>query len=364
MAEQAHRYAMIMAGGAGTRLWPMSRKNRPKQLLPLVGGRSLLQLAADRLEGIVKPERRYVCALEAYRPAIRQTLAQFSDRQILGEPCGRDTVNAIGLTAVALSKIDPDAVFAVLTSDHIIEPLDEFKRKLELGIKLVEDDHARFVTFSILPTEPSTAYGYVERGDAIPGTHGAYLAKRFIEKPDKLAARQYVASGNFGWNSGLFVFAASTFLDGLARFKPRSHEGLMKIADAWGTARQDEVMRKVYATLPKISVDYAVMEPACRDDDITVCTVAMGIWWMDIGSWPSFGETLSHDKHENASNGRTVHLGSRNVLAVSDDPEHTVATVGCSDLIVVHTKDVTLICPRGQDQRVKELAALADESLQ
>lgn len=363
MPDNSHRYAMIMAGGAGTRLWPMSRRNMPKQLLPLVNGKSLLQLSAERLEGIVPAERRYVCALESYRPVIRDSLPQFTDRQILGEPVGRDTVNAIGLTAVALSKQDPEAVFAVLTSDHIIEPLDEFKRKLELGIRLVEDDPMRFVTFSILPTEPSTAYGYVERGEPIAGTHGAYLAKRFVEKPDKVTARQYVASGQFGWNSGLFVFAARTFLDGLARFKPRAHEGLMRIAEAWGTPSQDEVVHKVYPALPKISVDYAVMEPACRDEEITVCTVAMGIWWMDIGSWPSFGETLSHDTHENASNTKTLHLNSRNVLAVSDDPTHTIATIGCDDLIVVHTKDVTLVCPRDQDQRVREIAEMADETL-
>ncbi|MCZ6835173.1 MAG: sugar phosphate nucleotidyltransferase [Planctomycetota bacterium] len=364
MAETSHRYAMIMAGGVGTRLWPMSRKDKPKQLLPMVGGKSLLQLAAERLEGVVPPERRYVCALEEYRDIIRDSLPQFGDAQILGEPVGRDTLNAIGLTAIALSKKDPEAIFAVLSSDHIIEPLDEFQRKLDLGLSLVEDDPSRFVTFSIQPTEPSTAYGYVERGEAIPDTHGAYHAKRFVEKPDLPTAKQYVAAGNFGWNSGLFVFAASTFIDALKRFKPRAYEGLMEIADAWGTEQQAQVMARIYPRLPKISVDYAVMEPACRDEAISVCTVTMGIWWMDIGSWPSFGETLPHDGHENASNTKTLHLDSRNILTVSDDPEHTIATLGCDDLIIVHTKNVTMVCPRDQDQRVKELAAKADESLQ
>jgi len=354
---------MIMAGGAGTRLWPLSRRGRPKQLLPLVEGRSLLELAADRLDGIVPPARRYICTLEAYRQAIAGRMPDLAPDQILGEPEGRDTLNAIGLTAVVLRKRDPTAVFAVLTSDHIIEPLDEFRRKMELGIRLVEADPMRFVTFSILPTAPSTAYGYVERGEPIADTHGAYIAKRFIEKPDETAARQYVQAGTFGWNSGLFVFAASTFLSALERCKPRAHEGLMTIADAWGTERQDETMRRVYPTLPKISVDYAIMEPACRDEAITVCTVAMGIWWMDIGSWPSFGETLSHDSHENATNTKALNIDSRNVLAVSDDPDHTIATVGCDDLIIVHTKDVTMVCPADHHQRIRELAEKADEGL-
>ncbi len=157
MTDSTHRYAMIMAGGTGTRLWPMSRRNLPKQLLPLVGGKSLLQLAADRLDGVVAPERRRICTLDAYRPVIRSTLPEFSDAQILGEPVGRDTLNAIGFTAMVLAKEDPEAIFVVLTSDHIIEPLDEFQRKLHHGLELVEEDPTRFVTFSILPSEPSTS---------------------------------------------------------------------------------------------------------------------------------------------------------------------------------------------------------------
>src|SRR6267142_3885066 len=159
------RHAMIMAGGSGTRLWPMSRKSRPKQLLPFIGGRSLLEIAASRLEGLVPPQRRLICTNEAFRAAILQALPQFSDEQILGEPVGRDTVNAVGLTAAVLLKADPHAIFAVLTADHLIEPQEEFARKFDLGFRLIEDDPARFVTFSIKPTFPATGYGYVERGE-------------------------------------------------------------------------------------------------------------------------------------------------------------------------------------------------------
>ncbi len=358
------RYAMIMAGGAGTRLWPMSRKQRPKQLLPLIDGTSLLELASTRMEGIVPPERRLICTGESHRQALRKALPHFSDEQILGEPVGRDTVNAVALTAVVLAKRDPEAIFAVLTADHIIEPQDEFRRKVDLGFQLVEDDPTRFTTFSVMPTYPATAYGYVERGDPLPGFQSAYLAKRFVEKPDAATARGYVDAGTFGWNSGMFVFSATHFLEALGRFKPTAWEGISRIGEAWGTPRQDAVLREVYPTLPKISVDYAVMEPAARDDEITVCTITLGIWWMDVGNWPSYGETLSEDGNGNRSNAPTTHLDSRGVITVSDDPDHTITTIGCTNLVIVHTSDATLVCPVSEAERVKELAGKVDPALQ
>jgi mannose-1-phosphate guanylyltransferase len=358
------RHAVILAGGKGTRLWPMSRRNRPKQLLPLVNGRSLLQLAGARLDGLVDLPQRLICTAEAHRAPIHLAMPEFPDEQILGEPEGRDTVNAIGLTAAVLCRRDPDAVFAVLTADHIIEPQDEFRRKVALGFEVVEDDRNRFCTFSIMPTHPSTAYGYVERGDPIPGFQGAYVARRFVEKPDAATARTYIDAGTFGWNSGMFVFGAREFLDALRRFKPRSFEGVCRIGEAWGTPQWPGLLAQVYPTLPRISVDYAVMEPAARDDRIEVCTVAMGVWWMDVGNWPSYGETLGEDGHDNRSNARTTHLGSRGVIAVSDDPRHTIATIGCQDLIIVHTADATLVCPVAEAERVKELAAIVEDRLQ
>ena len=211
----------------------MSRRKRPKQLLPLIDGRSLLELAAGRLEGVVDPPRRLICASEAHRGAIREAIPELTDEQILGEPVGRDTVNAVGFTAAVLTKRDPDAIFAVLTADHIIEPQDEFRRKVELGFQVVEDERSRFATFSIMPTYPATAYGYVERGRPIPRFQGAYEAKRFVEKPDAKTAQAYLDAGTFGWNSGMFVFGAQEFLDALRRFKPRSYEGIARIADGW-----------------------------------------------------------------------------------------------------------------------------------
>jgi mannose-1-phosphate guanylyltransferase len=357
------RYAMIMAGGKGTRLWPMSRQHRPKQMLQLVDGRSLLELASKRLEGVVPAEQRLICTSEAHRDPLREALPEFSDEQILGEPVGRDTVNAIGFTAAVLASRDPDAVFAVLTADHIIEPQDEFKRKVNLGFRLVEDDASRIVTFSIMPTYPATAYGYVERGEPLEGFQSAYVAKRFVEKPDVRTAQSYIDAGTFGWNSGMFVFSAPKFLEALRKFKPRSYEGIARIGAAWDTPDRETVLNEVYRNLPKISVDYAIMEPAAGDDEFTVCTITMGVWWMDVGNWPSYGETLAEDEHGNRSNARTSHLDSRAVVAISDDPTHTIATINCENLIIVTTKDATLVCPIAEAERVKTLAEMVDEAL-
>lgn len=354
---------MIMAGGAGTRLWPMSRRERPKQLLPFIGGRSLLQLATARLDGVVPVERRIVCAAETHRAAIRTALPNLSDDQIIGEPAVRDTVNAIGLTAALLVKRDPKAVFAVLTADHLIEPQSEFARAINLGFQLVESDSKRLVTFAIKPTFPATQYGYVERGEPLAGFSGAYRAKQFVEKPDAKTAQRYLDAGTFGWNSGMFIFSAATFLEALRWYKPSNHAGLMKVAERWSDRNRKAVLDDVYPTLEKISVDFAVMEPAAKDSRLTICIVPMNLSWMDVGSWPSYAETLKADADQNRANCHTLHSGSRGVLAVSDDPNHTIATVGCENLIIVRTADATLVCRADQAEKVKDLAGNVDEKL-
>lgn len=386
------RYAMIMAGGAGTRLWPMSRKDKPKQLIQFITRpgdtkpRSLLELADRRLDGLIEPKQRYICTAESYRNIIRGQLRDYADDQILGEPAARDTVNAVGFAAAVLAKEDPDTIFAVLTGDHVIEPEDAFRERMDLGFRLVENDPRRFVTFSIKPTYAATGFGYVERGtpvrDKKQGKHlavdgskdHAYQVARFVEKPDAARAQVYVQSGDFGWNSGMFVWKASTFLEALEKFKPESHEGLMKIQHAWGTKKAKAVLAEVYPTLPKISVDYAVMEPAAREfhkaeskgqeSRFSVCTVQMDLKWLDVGSWPSFAETVSADKAGNRTTGEgtAVVLGGRNNLAVTS-AGHTVAVLGCEDLIVVHTPDATLVMPRAKAEELKALHELLDGKL-
>lgn len=376
------RYAMIMAGGAGTRLWPMSRKDRPKQLLRFIEGRddhqtrSLLEIAALRLEGLIGRDERFICTAEAYRPLIRESMPEFDDAHILGEPMGRDTVNAVGLAAAVFQKLDPEAVFCVLTADHIIEPREDFQRLMDLGFRLVEADASRLVTFSIKPTYPATGFGYVERGMPLLGVPGAerlaFRVQRFIEKPDLPRAKAYVESGYFGWNSGMFVWKAATVMEALRAFKPESYEGLRKIQDAWGTDRQRAVLEEVYPTLPKISVDYALMEPATKDAArrFQVCTVLMDLRWLDVGSWPSFGQTVEPDASQNRlalgkgeQRGSAVLVNSSGNLVVNSTPGHTVAVLGCKDLIVVHTPEATLVMPKDQAEQLKELHGRVDERL-
>lgn len=381
---------MIMAGGAGTRLWPMSRLDKPKQLLRIItrDGRaqpaSLLELADRRLDGLIERKHRYLCTAEAYRGAVREQLTKYDEEHVLGEPVGRDTVNAVGFAAAVLAKQDPEAVFCVLTADHVIEPEDVFRDRMDLGFRLVENDPRRFVTFSIKPTYPATAFGYVERGtpirDAKHGKHAAidgakehaWHVARFVEKPDRARAQVYVESGDFGWNSGMFVWKAATVLEALAKFKPECHEGLMKIQAAWGTKKAKAVLAEVYPTLPKISVDYALMEPAAQGaakggkdaERFSVCTVQMDLTWLDVGSWPAFAQTVAADKAGNrvAGDGTSVAVGCKNSLAVSSKG-HTVALLGCEDLIVVHTPDATLVMPRSKAEDLKSLHAVLDDSL-
>ncbi|MEE2906776.1 MAG: mannose-1-phosphate guanylyltransferase [Planctomycetota bacterium] len=354
---------MIMAGGAGKRLWPMSRRRQPKQLIPFIDGRCLLEIALERLDGVVPTDRQLICTGEAFREPILERLTGFSDDQLLGEPEGRDTVNAIGLTAAVLHRQDPDAIFAVLTADHLIEPQDRFKASLQTGFDLVAADPSRLVTFGITPTYAATGYGYVELGEPVPEFTKARETMQFVEKPDESTAEGYLQAGNFLWNSGMFVFSASGFLDALKECVPESAEGLNAIAQAWDGPDRLPTLGRIYPTLPKISVDYAIMEPASRDENRPVCTVPMDIQWLDVGSWTSYGETLAPDGAGCRSNTETVHIDSRNVLSVSEDPGHLVATVGCQDLVIIHTDRVTMVCPSSEAQRVKDLVNAVGESL-
>ncbi len=366
---------MIMAGGAGTRLWPFSRAGQPKQLIPFVRrpgsseAVSLLELAASRLEGVVPPERRCICTGESFRQQIEARLPGFRGERLLGEPMGRDTVNAVGFAAAVLGKRDPGAVFAVLTADHVIEPQAEFARAMDAGFALVEADPTRLVSFAITPTYPATGFGYIEDAGPVANAPAAsaglgFRVARFVEKPPLERAQEYLATGRFFWNAGMFVFHAETFLRLLAKHKPENHRGLMAIREAWGTHRQEEVLHEVYPKLEKISVDYAVMEPASTDPSVTLCGVRMHVNWLDVGSWPSYGETLSPDAQGNRASGATLHAHeSRGNVVVSSVENHRIALVGCENLIVVHTPEATLVMPADRAQDLKGLHADLPASL-
>ena len=356
------RYAVIMAGGSGTRLWPMSRAELPKQLIPFIDGRSLLEVAYDRFGDLVPVEHRLVCAGQRHRDVILSAMPTLDDASFLGEPMGRDTLGAVGFSAAVLVNRDPDAVIGVFTADHLIQPENEFQRIVSQGFDLVDQEPNTLVTFGITPTGPATGFGYLELG--APLTDSARIVKVFREKPPLDQAEQYFQSGpeHYLWNSGMFVWRAQTLLDCIRRYEPDVWEKLTVIGEAWDTPSRDEVLNRVFPELKKISVDYAVMEPASRDESVQVAAVPMDLSWLDVGSWPSFAETRSRDENGNAL--ATDHhelLDSSNCLVASSDPDHLITTIGCQDLIVIHTDNATLVCRADMAEKIKDLQKQVEE---
>ena len=356
------RYAMIMAGGSGTRLWPMSRDGQPKQLIKFIHEEgktvSLLEIAANRASKLVPADKQYICTGERYRSQIRAGLPSFDDDHILGEPQPRDTVNAVAFAAAVFAKENPDAVFSVLTADQLIEPAEVFNKAMDLGYKLVEEDPSRLVTFGIKPDHPATGYGYIQRGDPIESTENqAFGVVRFIEKPPLEKAEAYFNSGRHDWNAGMFVFHAGTFLKLYERFMPDNAKLINQLTDAWGTDQQQAVLDDIYPKLEKTSVDYGIMEPASSESDVSIVGVKMDIRWLDVGSWPAYGETLKADANNNKAAGVNIASfeASNNIVIGESDADHTIALIGCDDLIVIRTDRATLVVPKDRAQDIKKL---------
>ena len=342
------RHAVIMAGGAGLRLWPLSRAHRPKQLLRLFGGTSLLRASYERVAALFEPSQICVITNQSHLPLVSKEVPELPAANLFGEPVGRDTASAVGLAAAILAQRDPDAVIGIFTADHMISPTNRFCHAVELAFQTAEQNSDALVTFGIKPTRPDTNYGYIRRGARLEDD--VYEARKFTEKPSVASAMKYLASGEYYWNSGMFAWRATTILDQLKKHLPQSHAAICEIAAAWGTESRQQRLEHLYPTLMRISIDFAVMERAER-----VLVVEMDCHWVDVGSWPAIESIIGADADGNVSACNTVvHLGSRGNIVVSDVP-HLIATIGVDDLVIVHSPDATLICTKRDAAGIKEL---------
>jgi mannose-1-phosphate guanylyltransferase len=339
-----------MAGGKGTRLWPLSRQRRPKQLLRLFEGKSLLRHSFERLRTMFKPEQIHIITAEDHIEAVEEDLPELPEENLFGEPAVRDTANAICLAAAILRKRDPDAIVGIFTADHIIRPVETFASRVDDAYRMATEHPEAIVLLGIKPNLPHTGLGYIHRGEKI--APGISWVKEFKEKPDLPTAKQYLDSGEYYWNSGMFVWRAETVLAELARHLPDSHKKLSQIAVEWPADQARQLAGQVYPTLKKISFDFAVMEHATR-----VIVVELPCEWVDVGSFVTLESLYRSDDAGNigVAHARLAQIGSAGNTVVSED-EHLIAAIGVEDLIIVHTPDATLICRKADAQRIKDLA--------
>ncbi|MDD5087357.1 MAG: mannose-1-phosphate guanylyltransferase [bacterium] len=344
-------HSVIMAGGIGARFWPISRRRKPKQLLDLLGEGSLMEQTMERIAPLVPPERRWIVTSRPQVEMIRSVTADLRENRFIVEPMGRNTAPAIGLSAVHLLHSDPDAVMIVLPADHRIQDLAAFRECLRKAVEMTEQSE-RLATIGITPTRPETGYGYIQTDrTAKELAPGVWRVKTFAEKPNAATAKLFLESGEFLWNSGIFVWRADVIMRQLAEFQPKWYGGFQEIAQALGTPDEDEVTRRVFSVLKGISIDYAVMEYAPQ-----VVVVQGTFDWSDVGSWDEIWRLLPRDADGNATRGTARLVQSKNNMVLAK--EQMIALVGVEDLIVVDAGDAILICPRNQSQRVR---AIVDE---
>jgi mannose-1-phosphate guanylyltransferase len=347
-------YAVIPAGGSGTRLWPLSRAAHPKFLHPLTGSAaSLLQATVERLAPLTTPERTLVVTGAAHVAAVARQLTGLPEENILVEPSPRDSCAAIALAAAVIAERDPDAVMGAFAADHLIGDPERWVDTVRQAVRGAEQ--GLLMTVGITPTRPETGYGYLETGE--PAGDGPLRpVTEFKEKPAAEVAEAYVSSGRHLWNASMFVWRVDVFLDELARQQPELHAGVTAIAAAWGTPEQDDVLGTVWPTLPKISVDYAVMEGAATAGRVATVPGAFG--WNDVGDFHTLGDMLPADPAGNVVLGAAkpgVLLRDSSRLVVVPQSGRLVAVLGVHDLIVVDTPDAVLVCPRDRAQDVKKL---------
>jgi mannose-1-phosphate guanylyltransferase len=366
VAKNPHFYPVILAGGRGTRFWPLSRKRRAKQLLALDGKQTMLQQTVGRLAPLAAPGRFWIITNGELRPAILRQLKKLAPKQVVAEPAGRNTAPAIGLAAFLLQRIDPEAVLGLFPSDHVIAHSEHYLATLRRAIEIAGTPD-NIVVLGIRPTRAETGYGYIEAGAPAVGSSDreSLCVRRFTEKPDLALARQFVAAGNFFWNSGMFLWRADTLVRALREHLPKTAPLLEKIAAAYGTRQFAETFRKLYPKCENISIDYAVLEPRSAKGEVQsrIFCLPSDFGWNDLGSWTALHEhCVAHGKASAAS----ASSGSeRFVLNATNNyvhaPNKFVALVGVSNLVIVDTGDALLVTALDQSQDVGKVVKHLDE---
>ena len=357
-ASSSERFAVIMAGGRGERFWPLSREKAPKQLLTLLGDRSLLQEAVDRVIPVVPRENVLVITQEAQAAEVRRQLPRLPKENIVAEPCGRDTCAAVTLSAALVGQRSTNGVMAVLPADHVIPETKKFQRVLEDALDLAGRGQV-IVTIGIQPTEAATGYGYIRVGAKLPPPHGAkpyktafFKAEQFVEKPNLDRALEYVSSGNYRWNAGMFIWSFVTITQGLEKHQPEMAAACERWFKAAGTSRLPKMLAKEYPLVKKISIDFALMEQA---QNVVVADGAFS--WDDLGAWNALTRHLKADSEGNCAVGNFIHVdAARNLIFDARTRNRTpIAVVGLRDSVLVMTDDATLLAHKSQTQKVKDL---------
>lgn len=354
-------YAVVMAGGTGKRLWPLSRKNRPKQVLKLLAGHNLLEQCIERLIPIFDVRNILVLTNADYIDLVRETSSQVPFQNVIPEPTVRDTAGAIGLAATVLTKFDPNATMAVITADQIIQPAEVLQQALTDGLTFVNNNPDSLVTFGINPTFPSTQLGYIkyDKGNEVSGCKNqVHRVEAFVEKPDLKTAEEYLANGQYFWNSGMFVWKAKTILELLAQHLPESTPLLQRIKADWDSPNQMTTLQELFPKLPNISIDFAIMEKA-KD----VNAIKLDCRWMDMGSFAAIADIISSDKNNNIVVARQSELlDCKDSIIITEETDHLIAAIGLENIVVAHTPDATLVCHADATQRLKELLAMIEKN--